>query len=395
MWRKGFIQSIALLTPLVLCSALAQDIYIPSLPNMVTQLHATPAKVQLTLSLFMIFTGCSQLFIGPLSDHFGRRQPALFSTVLYIIGSLFCSFATNVKWLIIGRILQAIGSCGTMLIAFAVVRDTFTNNTAAKIYSYINSVVGISPLIAPFIGAYLDIWFSWRASFVFLTSFGILTLLLIIYQFEESQAPARKTHLNWKLLQRYFQILKNIHFLTYGICASSSLAVFFTYFSMSPFLLITHLHIPQQRFGIYFATIAVTASIGSYCTAKLLGKISLFKIIVTGCIGMIASAILMISWHLCSGLTLLGFLLPMSLAGFSCSLFSAAAAGALEPFENMAGSAAALLGAGQFCIAALVGSIAMQWQINSTVPLACTILALALINLMICFICAKRGSCRY
>ena len=52
---------------------LSIDLYLPSLPAMTKALLITSNQAQLTVSVFLISFCCSQLFYGPLSDHYGRR----------------------------------------------------------------------------------------------------------------------------------------------------------------------------------------------------------------------------------------------------------------------------------------------------------------------------------
>ena len=66
------IRRILLLTPLVVAFAIALDLYIPVVPEMVHILGTTSTTIQWTLSIFMIVCGAGQLIIGPISDEFGE-----------------------------------------------------------------------------------------------------------------------------------------------------------------------------------------------------------------------------------------------------------------------------------------------------------------------------------
>ena len=65
---------ILILAPFVFSFAFGLDIYVPIVPEMQRVFHTTPFMVQLTLSLFLLINGVGQLFIGPLSDQFGRHR---------------------------------------------------------------------------------------------------------------------------------------------------------------------------------------------------------------------------------------------------------------------------------------------------------------------------------
>ncbi|MCK4934826.1 MAG: MFS transporter, partial [Simkaniaceae bacterium] len=172
---KNFYQTLLVLSPLVFTFAFALDIYIPAVPEMPKIFKTTHGMVQLTLSIFMLVCGFGQLFIGPLSDHFGRRKIVLASIAVFTLGSFACTLARSIEFLILARMLQALGACGMMVTAYAIVRDLFDGKENFKAYSYLNGSIAISPLIAPLFGGYLVYWFNWRATFLFLTILGIST----------------------------------------------------------------------------------------------------------------------------------------------------------------------------------------------------------------------------
>ena len=72
---------------LIPLSGFAMDVFIPSLPDMAVQLHTTPAAIQLTLSLFIISYGVSQLIVGGLLDSYGRYWPTLMSMLVFSAAS--------------------------------------------------------------------------------------------------------------------------------------------------------------------------------------------------------------------------------------------------------------------------------------------------------------------
>src|ERR1700722_8869828 len=88
-------QLVLILTPFVFSFAFGLDIYIPIIPQMAEIFDTTPNLVQLTLSLFLFFTGAGQLVIGPLSDQFGRKAVFYTSSAFYAIGSLACAFSSG------------------------------------------------------------------------------------------------------------------------------------------------------------------------------------------------------------------------------------------------------------------------------------------------------------
>ena len=72
---------------LIPLTGFATDVYLPSLPSMASELHVSSSAVQLSIVLFMISGGVSQLFVGTLLDSFGRRRLGLLSMLVFALAS--------------------------------------------------------------------------------------------------------------------------------------------------------------------------------------------------------------------------------------------------------------------------------------------------------------------
>ncbi|HVV68131.1 MAG TPA: multidrug effflux MFS transporter [Gammaproteobacteria bacterium] len=381
--KPKVLPTVCLLAPFVFSFAFAMDVYIPVVPEMKQYFHTNQANVQLTLSLFMVVTGLGQLLMGPITDQYGRRRIIFFSVFSFIIGSLICALSNSIQLLIAGRLVQAFGGCGMMVAAFAMVRDKFSGNDGAKVYSFLNCGLAMSPLFAPIIGSYLATWFDWRAEFVFLIAIGILVLMLALFRIKETLALEKRVKLDLGIFRRYFNILTHPIFISYACCTSAGLTIFFTFFSSSPYIIINLLHAPVKNFGYYFFTVGFTFFIGSMISGKVADKIGPFKTVLIGSIFMLVAGVSMEVWYLSMGISKAQFLLPCMLAGLGGSfMMGAGVGGAMQPFAAMAGSAAALVGCLQFLIGALVGSYVMRWQVQSTTPLAITMIVCSLVALM-------------
>jgi Bcr/CflA subfamily drug resistance transporter len=373
MWPHKTFKSLVILLPLVFAFAVAQDIYIPAIPQLISVFHSTPGDLQYTLSFFMIFFGAGQLVIGPYSDQFGRRKVAFFSIVLYIISSLLCALSHSVTELVIYRSLEAIGSCGMLVIANAIVRDVFhEKNQSARMYSYLNASIAISPLLAPVLGGYIDVYFGWRACFIVLGILGVIAMLIILFQIPETHSRDRRMKLDMAIFKRYLSILKHPEFQFYAFAGAAAVSCLFTFFSMSPYLLIDALGVPRQDFGYYFGVMGLLFFFGSVTAGKIVSKVGVKKNILIGALLVLGGGVWMLLWaYAGQGLSRASFIIPMvPISLGSAFLIGAGAAGAMAPFGEMAGTAAALFGAGEFLISSLVGSIAMQAKMNSTMPLA-------------------------
>lgn len=393
MKQKNSLLTVLLLAPFILGFALALDIYVPSIPEMKIYFSASPGIVQLTVSLFILTTGLGQLIVGPLSDCYGRRKIIIIATIIYLVGSIISTLSPNMAILVLARMAQGFGACGMMVTCFAIVRDLFSGDECAKIYSFLNSTIALSPLLAPSIGGYLALYYGWRATFAFLALIAFLIALLAFFKVKESLPTAKRVALSKDFLVNYKHILKSKTFGMYTLCSSAGFAGFLTFFSVSPYIIIDLLGIPKQHFGFYFAGIGLIFFVGSLVCGSIVKNIGTYKTALLGTILMTLAGIVMLLWHIFFGLSIFGFMGPMMIMGFGGAfLMGAGAGGAIEPFPDMAGAASALFGSCQFVFGFVISTIVLKWQVTSTLPLALTMIVLGAFVLIFCACCYKRKS---
>lgn len=384
MKNKTTSQLVLILTPFVFSFAFGLDIYIPIVPEMSEIFKTTPSLVQLTLSLFLLITGLGQLFVGPLTDQFGRKRILYISSCLFMIGSLFCASSTEISALILGRLISAFGACGMLVTAFALVRDLYEGEENAKIYSFLNGAIGISPTFAPILGGHLSYYFGWTSIFYFLAMIGAFAFCMSYFFIQETLQKDERVKIDSKIFKRYLSIYQNKQFLTYAIMGGFAESIFFCFFSISPFLIIEVHGIPTHDFGYYFATFGLVISLGGFLGGKLTEKVGIEKTILSGISLMLIGGLFMFAWYLYHPLSLIGFLLPMAIACTGAMfLVGSTVSVALQPFSSIAGTASAAFGSLEFGIASIVGSLLMLFPVTSTKLYAIFIVILACLSFLI------------
>ncbi len=116
--------------------------------------------------VFFVAFGVCQIVYGPLSDMVGRKPPLYFGIVVFALGSIGCSLAPSINWLIFFRFVQGLGAAAVMVIPRAVIRDLHTGVDATRLMSLVMLVFSVSPILAPLTGSALIVPFGWRAVFV-------------------------------------------------------------------------------------------------------------------------------------------------------------------------------------------------------------------------------------
>jgi DHA1 family florfenicol/chloramphenicol resistance protein-like MFS transporter len=369
-----------ILAPLIFSFALALDIYVPSIPTIRDYFGVGTGVMQLTVSLFILVTGIGQLILGPISDHIGRRKIVLASILLLLIGSVICAAAWNITALIFGRIVEGIGACGMMVTCLAIVRDLFSENECARIYSFLNSTISLSPLLAPLMGGYIAYFINWRASFLFLALLAAIIFISTKINVNETLNPKNKKYLDKNFLKDYLHVLKKPEFLIYTFCDCAAFAGFLTFFSVSPYIIISLLHVSSEHFGFYFGEIGIVFFLGSLLSGYCSKHLGIYKTVVIGAVLMLSSGVVMAWWYYIFGLSIEAFMVPMALmATGGAFMMGAGAGGAISPFPEMAGTASALFGCLQFVFAFIVCQLVLEFSVNSTLPLAYTLAGFGLL----------------
>lgn len=384
-------RTVVALTPMVIGLALAMDVYIPAIPTMTDLFHISAAEMQLTLTLFMLTSGIMQLFVGPLSDQFGRKKSAYTVIVIFAVGTLLCGTAHSVEQLILFRIIQAIGSCGMMVIAFAIVRDIFHGNKSAIVYSFLNGIIAFSPMLAPFLGSYLDIEFGWPMTFFALSLITLFAFVLYGIAMPETLPKVHRKKINSAIFKEYKKIFTNKQFLIYNFAIASGLSYLFIFCFISPYVIMKLLHIPEMHYGYYFFYMGISFFLGSLLSAFLVKRIGIYDTVVAGFYISLSGGILMTVWYFATGLSIDNFVWPMLLIGIGGTMgMGAGSGGAMEHFKDIAGAAAAVSGFLRFVFAALLGTMLVPSNVSSSLPLAIPAVILNVIGIYL-FLHHKRS----
>src|SRR5258706_11287163 len=162
------------------------NIFVPAMPELVDVFASDVATVNLALSLCLITIAIGQLFCGPIADRYGRRPTLLVGLVIFEAATALCAVAPSLMMLIVGRIVQAVGACATMVVVRAVVRDSYERERAASVLGFVTMVMAVAPALSVALDGYLVERFGWRASFVVLALAGGLIAAAALQRLPET-----------------------------------------------------------------------------------------------------------------------------------------------------------------------------------------------------------------
>jgi Bcr/CflA subfamily drug resistance transporter len=268
---------------------LSNDIYLPAMPTMVTYFGATDSEVQLTLTAWGLGVGMFQLFLGPWSDHYGRRPALLYGGILFLIGSLACAFAPSITALLIARFVQGMGTCSMFMITMTAIKEVFTEQNRVKWLVYYNMMRSLAPLVGPVIGAFMLIIYSWRGVFFFTAALAMFALIGLLFALPETYPGRPKEPFSVKtILREYRETLRNKYLIRHLAVGALIFGGMMVYITSGAFIMITRVGLSEQMFSYSQVAMSGAYILGAWCVQPGYRLIGARKVIAWG----IASCVL-------------------------------------------------------------------------------------------------------
>jgi MFS transporter, DHA1 family, multidrug resistance protein len=363
--------------------AFSFDMYLPAFPTIARDLRVAPAQVQLTLTAALVGIGIGQLLGGPISDRFGRRGPVLVGAGLFAVTSLLIAFAPSIPVLVALRLLQGTGGGFGTAISRAVVRDLYSGADASRYLSRILLIFGVAPVVAPTVGAAVLRFTSWRGIFVLLALYGVVLVAAILRFLPETlPSGSRRSGGVSTVVRGFGRLASDRRYLGYSFAGGLSFAGLFAYLSGSSFVLQDVFGVSPQAYGLIFGLNAIGLVAAGQVSARVVGRRTPRALLFTALfIGLGATAVLVAGAETGS--------LPLVMAtlflfiGSLGVVFPNATALALDEHPEMAGTAAAFMGALQSAISAVAGPLVAALGAASGVPMAAVMLGFALASLIV------------
>jgi MFS transporter, DHA1 family, multidrug resistance protein len=382
---------VAVLAMLAATGTLATNILLPSLPQMAASLKVSTAQVTSAITVFLAVFALGQLIVGPISDRYGRRWPVLTGFAVFLAGSIWCGFATDLSGLLTGRVIQAAGACATSVLSRAIARDLFSGAALGRAMALIMIAMAAAPGFSPLLGGALDHFFGWRSEFAFIGMFAAVGAIAYGTVLGETHRSTRIPLDPLAIARTYFGLSTDRRFLIPAATVSLIMGGLFSLFSAAPRVLIEGLHFTPIELGLFFAgTVMIVFAAGMLAT-KLAPRFGLDRSIRGGLVAAAAGsiALLLVSVFNASFLPFLAaicvFLLGMGIVN------PLGTAQALSPFGEKAGAASALLGFWQMMTAAIGVLLAATLSHYAMFALGIVLIVASLLATLLYTLRAKAG----
>lgn len=213
------------------------DFYLPVLPEMAGYFNTTASNASLSLTMGMIGLAIGQIFIGPLTDKYGRKNILVASMLLFSLSSIFCILTSDIIMFNAMRLLQGVAGAGGIVISKSIATDMYSGSQLASFMAILAAINGIAPVCAPVIGGLMAGIASWQGVFGILLAVGIVLVICSAF-LSETLLPKMRIHKG--LIHVYANLFHVFRNRCFALCVLSTMFCFFAFFgyiASSPFIL--------------------------------------------------------------------------------------------------------------------------------------------------------------
>ena len=351
---------------LVLITALVRlgtSLYLPALPRMGLEMQISAPLLSSTMTAYLAAFAGASLFLGPVSDRWGRQLLIRGGIVAFLLGSMFCAMANGIAYLLAGRVFQAIGGAAVQVAARAMSRDAFDDHQMIRVVGWIGVVTGLVPILAPVLGGFITQGLGWRANFHLLIVATLLVGMGTLKFSAETLSHGNRPALGIdQTLRAYAAMLAAASFMVPLVPVMLCFAAQGAYLVGAPFIFIHLLGMSPAVFGATSLLPVASLLAGRFLCLAILKKRGDFPAFVTGGLLAFAGGILFwmenrIGWNSAAPLLIACSVFCL---GFGAVLPIGMKAG-LSAFPTYVGTSSALFGCLTLGATAVGSSVVGHW----------------------------------
>ena len=348
---------------------LSIDMYLPAFPVMTEEFNAGTSAIQMTLTMTMVGMAIGQLFAGPISDRWGRKNPLALGMTFFTISTFGCIFSENITFFLVCRFIQGLSGSFGIVVARAIARDIYKGAELTKFISLLMLVNGIAPILAPVIGGQILVFTHWRGIFVMLAVVGVLLILSSLSLTETLSEEFRMKDV-FSSFKMFGTLLHDKYFLGHCLIQFTIFASFFAYISGSPFLFQNIYHVSPQMYSFIFGGLGACMVLSGLIPMRLAGRVADIKLMAWAVGQALVGSIL---FMICVSLQLSIIFTTLSLLIFVTTIpvFGAASFSlSMRYHAKEAGTASAIFGFSSMFSGGLVAPLVGIGGSNDALPMA-------------------------
>ena len=272
MTRRSRMILIAFLGIMSAMAPLATDMYLPALPELSAEFSASTSATQLTLTMTLLGMAIGQIFLGPLSDMYGRKRPLFAGMVAFALVSAGCFYASSIEPFLALRFLQGFAGASGLVISRAIARDVAEGVELTRFMAILMLVNGLAPILAPVAGGQILAFSSWRIIFAVLAVIGVLLAVWTLKTRETLAKEERQKNMAASF-HAFPALLRDRYFFGHCLVQCFVFASFFSYIAGSSFVFQNIYGISAQGYSLIFGGIGTGLFLVGGLPARLAGHV--------------------------------------------------------------------------------------------------------------------------
>lgn len=394
MLKMNKLRTKSLIFPLLLvcyeiATYLSNDMYLPALPEMMSELGLTLKQAQFTLTLWFFGGAVMPLVMGPVSDRYGRRSVLLCGGLIYIAATVICALTSNPNILLICRFVQGSMVASMMVPGYACIHEMYEKREAIRLLALMGSISVLAPAFGPLLGGIILLITSWRGIFWFIALWTIIVISLLSVWMPETLTREQRQPINFNnMISNYRRVILNKNFMLVMMVLGFNFAGFIAWITAGPVLVINYFKYSAICFGIIQALVFGVYILGNSLVKYLLDKVGVNFLICSGVIICLLGGIAIITFSYLTPNSLFAFVSAMMVYSFGSGLcFSPLNRSVIEQSNESMGIRVAIFGVCLTTFGTLGSGVTSIIFDGSTIMLASVVAVSAILSALFMYVC--------
>lgn len=330
-------------------TALGVDLMLPAFGDMRVDfdLAVDSNLTAAVVSAYVVGLAAGTLVVGPLADRYGRKPALEISLVVYAAGAVASALAPNLGVLVLSRAVWGFGAAGPRTVSIAIIRDLYEGDRMARIMSLMMAVFITVPIVAPAVGAGIVALVPWR--WVFWTpALATIGVWAWTRRLGETLDPEHRLDLNPRhVLRAGRSVVANRWTLGHMLALVFSYGAFLSWLASSE-LIVDDVLGQAALFPVFYGCLAGAMGVAVLLNARVVESTGAHRLVRLSLGGLVASAVTLLAVSVVTDgkPSTWALLLPVgAIVTMHALLVPNANAMAMEPMGDIAGTAAAVIGA--------------------------------------------------
>ena len=279
---------------------IANDMIMPGMINVVASFHGPESAIATSLTAYIVGGASLQLFLGPLSDHYGRRPIMISGAIFFCMCTILIACTTTIDQFLLARFLQGMGLCFISVIGYATLQEIFSEMDAIRLIAIMANVSITAPLLGPLLGAVFISFYNWRLIFVIISFFALIAAWGLWRYMPETAGKNHHIDENSDkilslrtVLTNYKSLLRSRRFMIGSLSLGILYLPCMAWIGLAPVILITSAKLTVMQYAFWQLPIFGAYIIGNIGLHKMTHHLTLPQMILIGS-GIAVSSLLLV-----------------------------------------------------------------------------------------------------